>query len=71
LAWVRPHGKGRVAYQAMGHRDDVWDSAAYQSMLVGLLRWAGGKVEADLTPNLNQVAPGHATLQPPPPEVKQ
>jgi len=71
LAWVRPHGKGRVAYQAMGHRDDVWDSAAYQSMLVGLLRWAGGRVEADITPNLNQVAPGHATLQPPPADVKQ
>jgi type 1 glutamine amidotransferase len=71
LAWVRTHGKGRVAYHAMGHRDDVWDSAAFQSMLVGLLNWAAGKAEADVTPNLNQVAPGHATLQPPPAEVKQ
>ena len=71
LAWVRPHGKGRVAYHAMGHRDDVWDSAAYQSMLAGMLRWAAGKAEADVTPNLNQVAPGHATLQAPPAEVKQ
>lgn len=71
LAWVRPYGKGRVAYQAMGHRDDVWDSAAYQAMLVGLLNWAAGRVEADVTPNLSEVTPGHATLQPPPAEVKQ
>lgn len=71
LAWVRPHGKGRVAYQAMGHRDDVWDSTAYQSMLVGLLQWSAGKAEADITPNLSQVAPGHTTLQAPPTDVKQ
>jgi len=71
LAWVRMHGKGRVAYNAMGHRDDVWDSAYFQSMLVGLLEWAGKRVEADVTPNLEQVTPGHATVQAPPPEVKQ
>lgn len=71
LAWVRPHGKGRVAFNAMGHRDDVWDSEYFQSMLTGLIDWAGRRVEADVTPNLTQVAPGHATIQPPPPEVKQ
>ena len=71
LAWVRMHGKGRVAFNAMGHREDVWDSAAYQSMLVGMIEWAGGRVTADVAPNLDQVAPGHATLQAPPPDVKQ
>lgn len=71
LAWARPHGKGRVAYNAMGHRDDVWDSAYFQSMLAGMLKWAGKRVEADVTPNLEKVAPEHAKLQPPPPEVKQ
>jgi type 1 glutamine amidotransferase len=71
LAWARMHGKGRVAYNAMGHRDDVWDSAYFQSMLVGLIEWAGKRVEADVTPNLMQTAPGHATLQAPPPEVTQ
>ncbi|MEO7600121.1 MAG: ThuA domain-containing protein [Opitutus sp.] len=62
IAWARMHGKGRVAFNAMGHREDVWDSTAYQSMLVGALKWAGGVVQADVTPNLAQVAPGHATL---------
>jgi type 1 glutamine amidotransferase len=69
LAWARTYGKGRVAFNAMGHREDVWDSAAFQSMLTGMLKWAGGVVNADVTPNLEQAAPGHATIQPqPPPE---
>lgn len=71
LAWARTHGKGRVAYNAMGHRDDVWDSAYFQSMVTGMLNWAGRRVEADVTPNLEQAAPHHATLQAPPVEVKE
>jgi type 1 glutamine amidotransferase len=71
LAWARLHGKGRVAYNAMGHRDDVWDAPYYQSMLVGLLEWAGKRVDADVTPNLAQAAPKALQLQPVPPEVKQ
>ncbi len=71
LAWVRAQGKGRVAYNAMGHRDDVWDSDYYQSMLVGLIEWAGKRVDADITPNMAQVTPGAMQLQAPPPDVKQ
>lgn len=70
IAWVRAHGKGRVGYNAMGHRDDVWDSAYYQSMLTGLINWAGRRVDADLTPNLKQVAPDAMTLQPLPADAK-
>ena len=71
LAWVRSRGKGRVSYNAMGHREDIWDSAAYQSMVVGMIKWAAGNVKADVTPNLAKVAPGHDKLQNPPPEVKE
>jgi type 1 glutamine amidotransferase len=71
LAWTRLHGKGRVAYNAMGHRNDVWTSAYYQSMLVGMIEWAGKRVEADTPPNLAQTAPGHATLPSPPADMKQ
>jgi len=71
LAWARLHGKGRVAYNAMGHREDVWDSAAFQSMLVGMLTWAGHRNDHELVGNLVSVVPGHATLQKPPPEVKE
>lgn len=73
IAWARMHGQGRVAYNAMGHREDVWDSEAFQSMLVGAIKWAAGEVDADVTPNLERVAPEHATIQPmpPPPPAKK
>jgi len=71
IAWARYFGQGRVAYNAMGHRDDIWESPAYQSMVLGMLKWAGRRAEAELAPNLAKVAPGHATLQAFPPERKQ
>lgn len=70
LAWVKPYGKGRVAFNAMGHRDDVWDSAYYQSMITGLIKWAAGVVSADISPNLMKVAPEHATLAKPAADLK-
>jgi type 1 glutamine amidotransferase len=64
VAWARAHGKGRVAYNAMGHREDVWDSTSYQAMLLGAIKWAGKTAEANISSNLDAVAPGHATLPP-------
>ena len=68
LAWARMHGKGRVFYTALGHRDDVWANPLFQSMLVGGIRWATGEVQADLKPNLTAVTPLYAEL--PPNDVK-
>ncbi len=64
LAWARTFGRGRVWYDAMGHREDVWENPAYQAMLVGGIEWAGGRVKADVTPNLQKVTPGADTLPP-------
>jgi type 1 glutamine amidotransferase len=55
--WVHPYGKGRVFYTNMGHRDDVWSNPVFQSVLVGGINWSLGRVDADITPNLKQVAP--------------
>lgn len=65
LAWARSCGSGRVWCNAMGHREDVWDSPRFQAMLVGGIAWAGGRVSADVTPNLDQVAPAANTIPPP------
>ena len=27
VAWTKLHGKGRVFYTSLGHREDVWDPA--------------------------------------------
>jgi type 1 glutamine amidotransferase len=55
--WAHMHHKGRVFYTSMGHRDDVWKNPIFQGLLVGAISWAAGNVEADITPNLEKVAP--------------
>jgi type 1 glutamine amidotransferase len=72
--WARMYGKGRVFYTNMGHRDDMWQSALFQSVLTGGINWAIGRVDADVTPNIDQVAPqaNVLPLRPPPaPDAKK
>lgn len=64
LAWARRLGRGRVWYNAMGHREDVWDNPAFQAMLVGGIEWAGGRAPADVPANLQSAAPGAGTFPP-------
>ena len=51
------HGKGRVFYTSMGHREDVWENPKYQGLLLGALGWATGKDDVDVTPNIKKVTP--------------
>lgn len=57
VAWVRKHGKGRVFYTALGHREDVWTLPAFQKMLLGGLKFVLGLAPGDTRPNLKMVAP--------------
>ena len=61
-SWIRNYGKGRVFYTSMGHREDVWTNPIFQSILVGGIEWASGKVEADVAANISQVTPGANVL---------
>ena len=49
LAWTRDHGKGRVFYTALGHRDDVLDAEWYGAHLPGRhpVGPGSGQVDAD------------------------
>jgi len=58
LAWAHPYGKGRVWFNGMGHREEVWCAPSFQAMILGGLEWVGRRVDADITPNLDAVAPG-------------
>lgn len=60
--WARMHGKGRVFYTSMGHREDVWESDLFQNILLGGMSWASGNVDADVSPNLEKAAPKATTL---------
>jgi type 1 glutamine amidotransferase len=55
--WARKHHDGRVFFTSMGHRADVWESPVFQELLLGGLSWAVGNVEADVSGNLDRVAP--------------
>lgn len=43
LAWTRVHGRGRVFYTALGHRDELWRDTAYQQHVLGGIRWVLGR----------------------------
>jgi type 1 glutamine amidotransferase len=55
--WARRHGKGRVFYTAMGHREDVWTNPIFQRILLGGIAWTLGNVEAEIRPNIDRVTP--------------
>lgn len=51
IAWCRTLGKGRVYYNALGHREDVWDNPVFRTSVVDAIRWAAGRGEARAEPN--------------------
>jgi len=61
--WARRHGKGRVFYTSMGHREDVWTSPIFQTILAGGIGWTLGEVEAAATPDIARVTPGYAVIR--------
>jgi type 1 glutamine amidotransferase len=62
--WARLHGKGRVFYTALGHREDVWVSETFERILFGGLAWVLRNADAPTPPNLDEVAPGARELPP-------
>src|SRR5262249_10921638 len=62
--WVRRHGKGRVFYTSMGHREDVWENPAFQELLFGGIAWTTGRLAARVSPNIEQVTPDCWKLPP-------
>lgn len=42
MAWTRSHGKGRVFYTALGHREDVLQAPWFREHLLGGIQWALG-----------------------------
>ena len=55
--WARMHGKGRVFYTSMGHREDIWQRPDFLGLIVAALNWTSGRVNADVTPNIKEAAP--------------
>ena len=62
--WARMHGKGRVFYTSMGHRDDIWTNPFFQAIVLGGFAWALGNAPAEIKPNIDQVTPQANQLKP-------
>ncbi|HEV2392593.1 MAG TPA: ThuA domain-containing protein [Verrucomicrobiae bacterium] len=56
--WARHHGRGRVFYTSMGHREDVWTNPVFKKLLLGGIQWATGNESARIRPNIRKAAPG-------------
>ncbi|MFL5244476.1 MAG: ThuA domain-containing protein [Gemmataceae bacterium] len=50
VIWARNFGKGRVLYNGLGHREDVWERTDIQKMWVDMVHWATGDLPGDATP---------------------
>ena len=61
--WARAHGKGRVFYTSLGHREDIWTNPFFQTITMGGMAWALGNVQADITPNIDKVTPQASQLR--------
>jgi type 1 glutamine amidotransferase len=55
--WARKHGKGRVFYTALGHREDVWTNETFQKIVIGGFSWVLGHAQFDPVPNIDKVTP--------------
>ncbi len=61
--WARKHGKGRVFFTSLGHREDVWTNPTCGKIIGGGFAWALGHHETDLAPNIQQVTPHASQLK--------
>ena len=55
--WAKMSGKGRVFYTSMGHFEKVWEDKTFQEVLLAGIAWALGNANADIKPNIGEVAP--------------
>jgi type 1 glutamine amidotransferase len=50
VMWARNYGKGRVLYNGLGHREDVWERPEIRKMWLELVQWSMGAIPGDATP---------------------
>ena len=50
LAWVKPYGKGRVFYTALGHRTEIYWNPVLLRFYLDAIQFATGDLEASMEP---------------------
>ncbi len=65
IIWCMERGEGRIYYNAMGHREDVWTNETFQKVVSDATMWvlkADGN-EAGAAPNYGKVIPKEAAAK--------
>ncbi len=50
VIWAREYGKGRVLYNGLGHRREVWDRDDIRKMWLDAVQWSMGIIPGDASP---------------------
>jgi type 1 glutamine amidotransferase len=50
VIWARSYGNGRVLYNGLGHRREVWDRPDIQQMWLEMVPWSMGLIPGDASP---------------------
>jgi type 1 glutamine amidotransferase len=53
--WAKMHGKGKVFYTSLAHREETWKNPVFTDLLMGGISWAMGKTTAEIAANLDSV----------------
>lgn len=54
VAWASSYGKGRILYNGLGHRREVWEQTEFRDMWVESTRWVLGLVPGDPSPHASR-----------------
>jgi type 1 glutamine amidotransferase len=55
MIWCSALGQGRIYFNGMGHREDVWESDPFKQMLRNAIHWVAGEGPTDAEPNYAEV----------------
>ena len=72
MIWSKEIGDGRLFYNGMGHREDVWEHPVFQAHIEDAIRWAAGAGETMSEPNFAEAVPAtvEESLEAAVPEVR-
>lgn len=61
--WARIHGRGRVFYTSLGHREEVWTDPFFHAIVQAGVGWVTNRFDFDVAPNLEKAAPQAGQLK--------
>ena len=61
--WARIHGRGRVFYTSLGHREEVWTDPFFHAVVQAGVGWVMKQFDFDVAPNLDKAAPQAGQLK--------